>query len=179
MTTDASGIYRLYGLDPDVQYNITFGPTSTCTAPSGYGTATAVVTSAQATPGFAVVRNASLVPPNGYDLVGSDGGVFVFGNAPFENSLPGLGVHVNNIVGIVPTSNDQGYFLVGSDGGVFAFGNAPFENSLPGLGVHVNNIVGIVPTSNDQGYFLVGSDGGVFAFGNAPFENSLPGRAST
>jgi len=111
-------------------------------------------------------------PPQSYDLVGSDGGVFVFGGG-FYGSLPGLGVHVNNITGIVPTATDTGYFLVGSDGGVFAF-NAPFANSLPGIGVHVNNIVGIVPTLDDQGYFLVGSDGGVFSF-NAPFENSLPG----
>jgi len=120
-----------------------------------------------------------VIPPRppGYDLVGSDGGVFVFGTPGqgFYGSLPGLGVKVSNIVGIVPTSNDQGYFLVGSDGGVFAFGNAPFENSLPGIGVHVKNIVGIVPTADDLGYFVVGSDGGVFAFGNAPFENSLPG----
>jgi len=116
-------------------------------------------------------------PASGYDLVGSDGGVFVFGTPGqgFFGSLPGLGVKVNNVVGIVPTSTDLGYFLVGSDGGVFAFGNAPFENSLPGIGVHVTNIVGIVPTADDLGYFVVGSDGGVFAFGNAPFENSLPG----
>jgi hypothetical protein len=109
---------------------------------------------------------------NGYDLVGSDGGVFVF-KGGFYGSLPGLGIHVNNITGIVTTAADNGYFLVGSDGGVFAF-HAHFANSLPGLGVHVNNIVGIVPTVNDQGYFLVGSDGGVFSF-NAPFEKSLPG----
>ena len=117
------------------------------------------------------------VPPpppvkHGYDLVGSDGGVFVFGGG-FYGSLPGLGIHVNNVTGIVPTATDDGYFLVGSDGGVFAF-NAPFANSLPGIGVHVNNIVGIVPTLDDKGYFLVGRDGGVFSF-NAPFANSLPG----
>ncbi len=110
--------------------------------------------------------------PNSYDLVGSDGGVFAFAGG-FYGSLPGLGVRVDNITGIVPTATDTGYFLVGSDGGVFAF-NAPFANSLPGIGVRVNNIVGIVPTLNDQGYFLVGRDGGVFSF-NAPFENSLPG----
>jgi hypothetical protein len=120
---------------------------------------------------------AGATPVASYDLVGSDGGVFVFGQggAGFYGSLPGIGVHVNNIKGIVPTADHKGYFLVGSDGGVFAFGDAPFENSLPGIGVHVNDIVGIVPTSNDAGYFLVGSDGGVFTFGNAPFENSLPG----
>jgi cell wall-associated NlpC family hydrolase len=112
--------------------------------------------------------------PHGYDLVGSDGGVFVFGgNNGFHGSLPGLGISVNDITGMVATATDTGYFLVGADGGVFAF-NAPFVNSLPGIGVHVNDIVGIVPTANDQGYFLVGRDGGVFAF-NAPFENSLPG----
>ena len=60
----------------------------------------------------------------GYDLAGSDGGVFVFpvGQAQgFFGSLPGLGVKVNNIVGIVPTNNFTGYNLVGSDGGVFVF----------------------------------------------------------
>jgi cell wall-associated NlpC family hydrolase len=111
-------------------------------------------------------------PSHGYDLVGSDGGVFVF-HGNFYGSLPGLGVHVDDITGIVPTATDTGYFLVGADGGVFAF-HAPFANSLPGLGVHVDDIVGIVPTLNDRGYFLVGADGGVFSF-NAPFANSLPG----
>jgi len=112
-----------------------------------------------------------------YDLVGSDGGVFVFGQpgTGFYGSLPGIGVRVNDIVGMVSTSDDKGYYLVGSDGGVFAFGDATFDGSLPGIGVRVNDIVGISPTANDGGYFLVGKDGGVFAFGNAPFEGSLPG----
>jgi hypothetical protein len=111
----------------------------------------------------------------GYDLVGSDGGVFVFGSSSgFHGSLPGIGIKVNNIVGIVPNANDTGYFLVGSDGGVFAF-NTTFSGSLPGIGVHVNNIVGIVPNANDAGYFLVGSDGGVFAF-NTTYAGSLPGE---
>jgi len=120
-------------------------------------------------------------PTVGYDLVGSDGGVFVFPvgqTTGFFGSLPGLSVHVNNIVGIVPTNNFNGYDLVGSDGGVFVFPvgqTTGFFGSLPGLHVTVSNIVGIVPTADDQGYFLVGSDGGVFAFGDAPFENSLPG----
>jgi hypothetical protein len=114
---------------------------------------------------------------SGYDLVGRDGGVFVFpGSGSFYGSIPGLHVHVSNIVGMVATADDHGYFLVGSDGGVFAFGNAPFLGSLPGLHVHINDVVGIVPTADDQGYFLVGRDGGVFAFGDAPFLGSLPGR---
>ncbi len=112
-----------------------------------------------------------------YDLVGSDGGVFVFGppGTGFYGSLPGIGVNVNNIVGIVTTGDNKGYYLVGSDGGVFAFGDATFYGSLPGIGVHVNDIVGIALTANGGGYFLVAKDGGVFTFGNAPFEGSLPG----
>ncbi len=107
-----------------------------------------------------------------YDLVGADGGVFAFGGT-FYGSLPGLGVHVSDIAGIVPSASRTGYYLVGHDGGVFAF-DAPFVNSLPGVGVVVSDIVGIVPTSTDSGYFLVGRDGGVFSF-NAPFLGSLPG----
>jgi uncharacterized repeat protein (TIGR02543 family) len=112
-----------------------------------------------------------------YDLVGSDGGVFVFGQSGtgFYGSLPGIGVHVNDIVGMVTTADNKGYYLVGSDGGVFAFGDATFYGSLPGIGVHVNDIVGMVTTADNKGYYLVGSDGGVFAFGDATFDGSLPG----
>jgi len=119
----------------------------------------------------------------GYDLAGSDGGVFVFPtgqSAGFFGSLPGLGVKVNDIVGIVPTNNFTGYNLVGSDGGVFVFPvgqSSGFFGSLPGLGVNVNNVVGIVPTNNYTGYDLVGSDGGVFVFPvgqSAGFYGSLP-----
>jgi hypothetical protein len=118
----------------------------------------------------------------GYDLVGADGGVFVFSppgtSGGFYGSLPGLGVvPAAPIVGMVPTVSDQGYFLVGADGGVFSFGNAPFLGSLPGLGVTPSQpITGIVAANTDTGYFLVGRDGGVFAFGKVPFLGSLPGR---
>ncbi len=111
----------------------------------------------------------------GYDLVGSDGGVFSFGSGAFYGSLPGLGIRVHDVVGMVSSSDHAGYFLVGADGGVFAFGDARFEGSLPGLGIRVHDIVGIVPTSTNAGYFLVGADGGVFAFGDASYEGSLPG----
>jgi hypothetical protein len=39
----------------------------------------------------------------GYNLFGSDGGAFSFGDATYEGSLPGLGVQVDNVVGAVPT----------------------------------------------------------------------------
>jgi hypothetical protein len=146
--------------------------TPSTTAPGGTG--------GTGTGGTGTGTGTSPTATGAYDLVGSDGGVFVFGQpgTGFYGSLPGMNIHVKNIVGIVPTADGKGYFLVGSDGGVFAFGDAPFENSLPGEHVSVNDIVGIVPTKDDKGYFLVGADGGVFAFGDAPFENSLPGQGT-
>ena len=86
-------------------------------------------------------------------LVGSDGGVFNFGQSHFYGSLPGQGIHVNNIRGILPSSADTGYVLVGADGGVFNFGTGvKFYGSLPGIGVKVNNIVGLALTPDDGGY---------------------------
>ncbi len=111
----------------------------------------------------------------GYQLAGSNGGVYAFGGAPYEGSLPGDGVHVTNITAMTSTSDGKGYWLVGSDGGVFAFGTAAYEGSLPGDGVHVSDIVSIRITNDGKGYWLVGSDGGVFTFGDARYEGSLPG----
>ena len=112
---------------------------------------------------------------SGYDLVGSDGGVFVFptGNplvGGFFGSLSQLGINVKNIVGITPTDNYRGYDLVGSDGGVFVFPvgqSSGFFGSLPGQGINVNNIVGIAATPDDKGYWLMSTDGIVSSFGDA------------
>jgi CHAP domain len=111
----------------------------------------------------------------GYWIAGRDGSIANFGDAGFYNSLPGLGVHVSNIVGIAATPTGHGYWLAGADGGIFAFGDAAYYNSLPGLGVHVSNIVGIAATPTGHGYWLAGADGGIFAFGDAAYYNSLPG----
>jgi YVTN family beta-propeller protein len=143
-------------------------------------TDSSIPTNQTATASLSISVQPAAVPKSGYDLVGSDGGVYVLPTGQsggFYGSLPGLSppVTVSDIVGMVPSSDYQGYFLVGSDGGVFSFGDTTYEGSLPGLNVKVDDIVGIVPSSDDKGYFLVGSDGGVFAFGDADYEGSLPG----
>jgi len=78
----------------------------------------------------------------GYWLVGSDGGVFAYGDA--DRTLGSLaGTHLNgSIVGMAATPSGKGYWLVGSDGGVFAYGDAdPHLGSL--AGTHLNgSIVG-------------------------------------
>lgn len=66
----------------------------------------------------------------GYWLVGSDGGVFPFGDARFFGSLPGTGVDVADIVTMAATKSGLGYWLIGSDGDVFPFGDALFYGSL-------------------------------------------------
>jgi hypothetical protein len=119
----------------------------------------------------------------GYYLAGSDGGVFAFGAAPFIGSLPGLGVHVNNIVRMRPTPDERGYWMVGSDGAVYAFGDAGFFGSLPGVGVHVNDVVSMSYHMNAagqaDGYWLVGANGAVYAFGGADYHGGLPGLGIT
>ncbi|HLX89460.1 MAG TPA: hypothetical protein VKR22_13515, partial [Acidimicrobiales bacterium] len=112
----------------------------------------------------------------GHRMVASDGGVFDFGSDPFYGSLPGIGVHIRNIVGMAGTPDGRGYWLVGSDGGVFAFGDAPYLGSVPGLGDEIDDIVGIAPTRDGGGYWMVGSDGGVFGFGDATYHGSIPGE---
>jgi hypothetical protein len=131
-----------------------------------------------------VVTSPSSTVSHGYWLVGSDGGIFTFGNAQFYGSTGSL--HLQRpVVSITPTSNDGGYWLVASDGGIFSFGDAGFYGSIPGLSLapagsglpHSLNapIVGMVPSADGGGYFMVGADGGVFTFGDAKYEGSCPG----
>jgi hypothetical protein len=111
---------------------------------------------------------------NGYWLTQAQGGVFAYGDARFEGSLPGLGVTpAAPIVGIVSSRSQSGYWLVDSKGGVYAFGGAHFYGSLPGDHVTpYGAIVGITATPDGGGYWLVGADGGVFAFGDAAYVGS-------
>ena len=67
-----------------------------------------------------------------WQFTAADGGVYAFGTVPFLGSLPALGTHVDDIVGIASTPNGGGYWEVASDGGLFAFGNAGFVGSMGG-----------------------------------------------
>ena len=110
---------------------------------------------------------------SGYWLVGTDGGVFNFGDAQFHGSAGSL--HLNApIVGMATTPDGSGYWLVASDGGVFTYGDAVFHGSTGGL--HLNApIVGMATTPDGGGYWLVASDGGIFTYGDAVFHGSTGG----
>jgi hypothetical protein len=107
---------------------------------------------------------------NGYWLVGSDGGVFTFGDAPFHGSMGGTRLNAP-IVGMAVTPGGGGYWLVASDGGVFAFGNAAFHGSMGGTRLNAP-VVGMAAPSAGSGYWLVARDGGIFSFGTALFHGS-------
>ena len=68
----------------------------------------------------------------GYWVVGSDGGVFTFGDAAFYGSLGDVELD-EPIVGMAATPSGQGYWLLGRDGGIFTFGDAAFYGSAAGM----------------------------------------------
>ncbi|HWE57712.1 MAG TPA: hypothetical protein VG435_19580, partial [Acidimicrobiales bacterium] len=109
----------------------------------------------------------------GYWLVGTDGGVFPLGAAPYKGSAAGAHLAAQ-VVAIAPTPTGQGYWLASTDGGVYAYGDARFSGSMFGL-PHNGVIVGIAATPTGKGYWLVGSDGGVYSFGDARFFGSMSG----
>ena len=106
----------------------------------------------------------------GYWLVGSDGGIFTYGDATFYGS-PGRLALNKPIVGMAATPDGKGYWLVGSDGGIFTYGDATFYGSPGSLALN-KPIVGMAATPDGKGYWLVGSDGGIFTYGDATFYGS-------
>jgi hypothetical protein len=109
-------------------------------------------------------------PDVGYWQVGSDGGIFSFGDAQFYGSTGNIALN-KPIVGMAPTPDGGGYWLVASDGGIFAFGDAQFYGSTGNIALN-KPIVGMAATPDGKGYWLVASDGGIFAFGDAQFYGS-------
>ena len=112
-------------------------------------------------------------PPitQGYDLVGSDGGIFTFGTAQYFGSMGGTRLDAP-VVAMASDVRTGGYWMAASDGGIFAF-NAPFYGSMGGTRLNAP-IVGMATDNVTGGYWMVAADGGVFAF-NAPFYGSMGG----
>ena len=131
--------------------------------------------------GTGLVLNAPIVDVaatpggHGYWEVGSDGGVFSFGNARFFGSTGSLALN-RPIVGMQATPDAKGYWEVASDGGVFALGDAGFYGSTGSLDL-TSPVVGLDPTPDGKGYWEVASDGGIFSFGDAGFFGSAVGMS--
>ena len=164
-------------------YTVVSATEITATVPSGIeGTVDVTVTTGSGTSATSPADRFTVVPlqaagggSSGYRMVAADGGVFDFGSARYLGSLPGLQVHVADIVGSAATPGGGGYWAVGSDGGVFAFGDARFFGSMGGKPLN-QPIVGMAATPDGGGYWLVARDGGIFSFGDARFFGSMGGK---
>jgi len=52
--------------------------------------------------------------------VAADGGIFAFGDAPFDGSMGGQQLN-KPVVGMAAPRSPAGYWLVAADGGIFSF----------------------------------------------------------
>ena len=108
--------------------------------------------------------------PNGsLAMVGSDGGVFMVGQAEFFGSMSGRAL-TQPIAAIAADPATGGYWLAARDGGIFSM-HGGYYGSLGRIHL-VSPIVAMVPTPDGYGYWLAAADGGVFAFGDARYAGS-------
>lgn len=109
----------------------------------------------------------------GYIVVGADGGVFTYDDAPFKGSLGGTPLSAPIVAGAFTPSGD-GYWLLGADGAVFSFGDAKYSGGFNGFDAATKGIrkpIGIVASKN--GYKVItidqsgdGSPFDAFGFGD-------------
>jgi Bacterial Ig-like domain (group 3) len=102
----------------------------------------------------------------GYLMVGSDGGVFAFGDAHFAGSCPGIGGCKGSAVAVMPDASGNGYWVMTSTGNAYAFGDAPYYGAPGNQGSPVTSAV---RTSDGGGYWVVLADGTVYGYGDAKY----------
>ena len=160
-----------FGSTPATAFNVDSATSITATSPAGTGVVDVTVKNAK---GTSVTSSQDRFSYNtGYWLAAADGGIFNYGNAPFEGSAGAITLN-KPVVGVAATPDAAGYWLVASDGGVFSYGDASFFGSMGGTPLN-KPVVGIASTPSGFGYWEVASDGGVFSFGDALFHGSMGG----
>lgn len=101
----------------------------------------------------------------GYDLGGTDGGVFTFG-APFLGSAASAAA--TPYVGIATAPGGRGYWLANASAAVRAFGpNAQRPGSFTPSSTPATPAVGIAAAPGGDGYWEATADGKVFASGSS------------
>jgi SpoIID/LytB domain protein len=117
-----------------------------------------------------IVGMAPTPDAKGYWEVGSDGALYLFGDAVSYGSMGGQPLN-RPIVGMAATPSGRGYWEVAADGGIFSFGDAAFHGSTGSLVLN-KPIVGMASTPDGNGYWMVAADGGIFSYGDATFSGS-------
>ena len=136
----------------DFTISIVAAPPAPITAPPAPTTAANSANSSTLAGGD---RLAATPDGKGYWLVGTDGGVFSYGDAQFYGSTGNI--HLNKpIMGIASTRDGKGYWMVAVDGGIFNYGDAGFFGSGGNLG---RTAVGLIAEPSGPGYSLIDTDG--------------------
>jgi hypothetical protein len=100
----------------------------------------------------------------GYFMVGSDGGVFAFGDAKFEGSCPGIGGCSGAAVTVMPDATGNGYWLLTATGHIYTFGDAAYYGAPGPQSVPVTSAV---RTADGKGYWILFSNGAIARYGDA------------
>jgi hypothetical protein len=100
----------------------------------------------------------------GYFMVGSDGGVFAFGDAKFEGSCPSIGGCSGAAVTVMPDATGNGYWLVTATGHIYTFGDAAYYGAPGPQSVPVTSAV---RTADGKGYWILFSNGVITGYGDA------------
>lgn len=151
-------------------------PPTTTTTTNTTMLATTTTTTAPA-PTTTQVRTAEPTPPppvpsrrSGYWMVGADGHVYAFGDAPDLGSVPMFGA-----VDIEPTSTGKGYWTVDAAGRVAGFGDAVVSSVPPALD-RGERVTSLSSAGSNRGYWIFTTAGRVLPYGGAPFHGDLSGR---
>jgi subtilisin family serine protease len=103
----------------------------------------------------------------GYWMVGTDGAVYNFGNAP---ELGDAAVGAAAAVDLEPTRSGQGYWVVDDTGRVFAFGDAASHGNVAAGDLDAGErVTSLSATPSGDGYWVFTTRGRVVAFGDAVF----------
>ena len=112
------------------------------------------------------------VDGGGYFMVGSDGGVFAFGDAHFAGSCPGIGGCRGSAVAVIPDASGDGYWIATNNGNVYSFGDAPY---LGAPGIQSSPVTSAVRTPDGGGYWILLADGTVYNYGDAEYLGGASG----
>jgi subtilisin family serine protease len=116
-------------------------------------------------------RPAGSVRATGYWMVGTDGAVYGFGNAP---ALGNAAVGTARAVDLEPTRTGQGYWIVDDTGRVYAFGDATGHGNVARAQLAAGErITSLSATPSGDGYWIFTTRGRVLSFGDAPFLGDL------
>jgi photosystem II stability/assembly factor-like uncharacterized protein len=102
----------------------------------------------------------------GYFMVGSDGGVFAFGDAKFTGSCPGIGGCSGAAVAVMPDATGNGYWVVTQTGHVYTFGDAPYYGAPGPQSVPVTSAV---RSPNGNGYMILFANGAIASYGQTAY----------